>query len=94
MDSLNIAIFSIQATFMLGLIGIIYGNLNKKQYDNSCYIKAVNDEMRKEYITKSDYASLKADHALEHSRISVDFDKQDKKLDRILQILLEGKHEK
>ena len=94
MDSLTITTILLLLGFIVTLIGIIYTNLNGKVSDNSSYIKAVNDEMKKEYITKTDHSSFKSDHAIEHSRINADFDKLDKKLDKIIQMLLEGKHEK
>ncbi len=76
MDSQNlITLLVFVATLVVGLIAIIYANLNKKTETNSEEIKEINGKFDK-FVTKDDY--------------NREYDKLDAKLDKIIDILIGG----
>ena len=97
MDSpLVVALISAAITFLGGLLFIIYQNLNTKVIENTKSIKGVEgkiDNVKDNHATKDELKQYKDGHVLEHNKQDQAYDKLDKKLDRIIQMLLEGKHE-
>lgn len=93
---LAIALITLAATFLGGLLLIIYNNLNNKTKDNCDEIKRVEgkiDNVKDSYATKIELKQYKEEHNYEHTKQDKAYDKLDKKLDRIIQMLLEGRHE-
>lgn len=72
----------VSALFIIvsGLIGIIYANLNTKTKENSDSIT----DIKERYATKEDVKEHKSDQEKK-------FDRLEKKLDKIITMLMEGK---
>lgn len=74
-------------TLIGGLIAIIYTNLNKKTCDNALKIEKASEK----HVTKEEFNGYKQDQARESDRVREDYKGLDKKLDKIISMLMEGR---
>ena len=89
-SSLITGALGLAIAFVGGLLAIIYQNLNNKTKENTCLIKDIGekvDKVKDDYATKQDLKELKSDQSKTSDRL-------EKKLDRIIEMILEGRHEK
>jgi len=94
-------IMGVIAVALGATITLVISEINKKISKNTTAIvsnndeiKTVNDNMSDNYVKKEDFREFKTEHSAEHQRQREDHNELNKKLDRIIQLLLEEKNEK
>lgn len=90
MDNYLPIIIGAAFTFVFGLLGLIYSYLKSQTEDAHKSI----DDIKDKYATKQELKNYKDDHSREHDKQDKAIERLEKKIDKLMEIIIGGVHEK